>query len=60
MRYYLFFYSPGTGAVDRRYYAGHGGLNGSAWPLDAARRIAHDPHSHSRNRHYRGRSDDRQ
>jgi len=51
---------PGTGAVDPRCCAGHGGLSGSVWPLGAARRIAHDRHSHSRNRRYRGRSDDRQ
>ena len=52
--------APGTDAVDRHYCAGHGGLNGSVWLPGAARRIAPDQHNHSRNRRYRGRSDDRQ
>ena len=37
--------APGTGAVDPRYCVGRGELNGSVWPLDAARRIAHDRRS---------------
>ena len=49
----------GTGAVDLRYRAGRGGLNGSVLLLGAARRIAHDRRSHQRNRRYRDRSNDR-
>ena len=54
------FCSPGNGAVDLRYCAGRDELNGSVWRHGGARRIGHNPHSHSRNRRYRGRSDDRQ
>jgi len=39
------FDAPGTGAVDPRYCAGRGELNGSVWLLGAARRIAHDRRS---------------
>ena len=46
-----------TGAVDLHSCGGRGELNGSAWPLGEARRIAHDRRSHSRNRRYRDRSD---
>jgi len=53
------FGASGTGAVDPRYCAVLGELNGSVWLLGATRRIAHDRHSHSRNRRYPGRSDDR-
>lgn len=53
------FDGPGSGAVDLRCCAGRGGLSNSVWPLGAASRIAPARHSHSRNRHYRGRSDDR-
>ena len=51
--------APGTDAGAPHYRAGHGALNRSVWPLGAARRIAPAQHSHSRNRRYRGRSDDR-
>ena len=51
--------APGSGAVDPHYCAGHDALNGNAWRLGAARRIAPDQHSHWRNKHGRGRSDDR-
>ena len=51
---------PGTGAVDPRYGAGQGELNGSVWRRGAARPIAHERRSRWRNRRYRGRSDDRQ
>ena len=53
------FETPGTGAADLRYCAGHGGLKDSVWLLGAARQIARERRSHSRNRRYRGRSDDR-
>jgi hypothetical protein len=51
--------APGTGAVDPHYCAGHGALNGNVWLPGAARRIAPDQRSRSRNRRYRGHSDDR-
>ena len=51
--------APGTDAVALHYRAGHGALSGSVGPLGAARRIALDQRSRSRNRHDRGRSNDR-
>ena len=54
------FCSPGTGVVGPRYCAGRDELNGSVWLRGAARRIGHNLHSHSRNRRYPGRNNDRQ
>jgi len=51
---------PGIDAVDPQHCAGHGALNGNVWLLGITSRIALDQRSRSRNRRYRGRSDDRQ
>ncbi len=50
----------GIDAVDPHYCAGHDVLSGSVWLPGAAKWFVHEWHSHWRNKHCRGRSDDRQ